>query len=585
MIRRRLATRFAWQLVAAGALLTVIAVGIVSWMLTKLTDIEISRQFAPLGISRLISNSTINDQGLIVDPILLARLKEDGGWLQSLDPQGNVLQSFNAPQDLPTHYKPGQLIDYWLRGEPFPYQLLMWIEVKKGHVFTFLYGKKVDTQQLLQIVVDNGKIVDDKLSLSDHVKDELNKLGGFVQVLDQEGVEVASWGKPKEALSAYPLHELALRAIHQERYGLGMETKYIASSGLTWMVQYPMMRSEEQAALKPFIHSEIQVMVVGIAAFLLSSMIVFILLSIWYASQFGTPILLIIGWIQRLGQGNYTDYDQVKNRAIRRKGGWKRKYRDFGEVMESIQSLSVTLQEGKNTVELTQRNREEWIAGVTHDMKTPIASIQGYAHMLEAEKYSWTREEVRHFASKMVEKTNYMDKLINDLALTYRLRSGEIPVQFSQENIGTLLTESVNRVIAHPTYEGRQVYCFIPENPIMAAVYPPWFERIVQNILANGLMHNPVDTRIDIELIQLKNKGWRIDFKDDGQGMDQQTIDRLFERYYRGTSTETVMEGSGLGMAVTKELVHVMGGRIKIETKLGKGTVISIIWDANILKN
>jgi two-component system OmpR family sensor kinase len=582
VIRRRLATRFALQLAAAGALLTVFAVVIVIWMLGKLTDIEINRNFAPLGISRLISESAVDSQGLIVDPELLQRLQEDGGWLQSLDSQGKVLQSFNAPNDLPAQYIPGQLIDYWIGNEPFPYKLGLWIQEKDGHLYTLLYGTRSSTEELLQRVINDGRLSDHNILFTERTIDLLKSIGGYVQVLDRQGKEISSWGKPEDTLSSYTLQELAMRAHNQGLYSTAMDTKYDKRTGLTWVIQYPLNRNSDQSSDVPFIHSEVQVMVIGIAAFLISSLFVFTLLSLWYAYRFGTPILLILGWIQKLGQGDYTEYARVKDKGNGKdhNGRSKRKIRIFGEIMESIHSLAATLQEGRNVVELTQRNREEWIAGVTHDMKTPIASIQGYAHMLEAEKYSWSEQEVRQFGSKIVEKTSYMDKLINDLALTYRLRSGEMPVSFVREDICTLLYESVERAAAHPAYEGRQVRYSTPSTPVIAAVYPPWFDRIVQNIVANGLRHNPPGTTIDIKLTQLSKKGWRIDFRDNGQGMDSQTLERLFDRYYRGTSTESAMEGSGLGMAVTRELVHAMGGRIEVDTKLSHGSVISIIWDA-----
>ncbi|WP_307587615.1 sensor histidine kinase [Paenibacillus wynnii] len=79
-------------------------------------------------------------------------------------------------------------------------------------------------------------------------------------------------------------------------------------------------------------------------------------------------------------------------------------------------------------------------------------------------------------------------------------------------------------------------------------------------------------------MIELPEKGWRIDFSDNGQGMDQQTIARLFDRYYRGTNTDSSIEGSGLGMAITKELVQAMGGRINVSTQMGEGTVISALF-------
>lgn len=272
----------------------------------------------------------------------------------------------------------------------------------------------------------------------------------------------------------------------------------------------------------------------------------------------------------------------MENEGRNRNGDWKQGYRIFSEVMDSIDSLATTLQAGKDAEEQTQKNREDWIAGVTHDMKTPLASIQGYAYMLDAEKYSWSAEEVRQFASTILEKTVYMNKLINDLALTYRLRNGGIPVILEEKDLCSLLSDAVLRATSHPIYEGSQVNCLTPSTPIMAAVYPQGFDRIVDNIVANGLIHNSPGTRMEIELVELPEQGWRIDFKDNGKGMDQQTIERLFDRYYRGTNTDSVIEGSGLGMAVTKELVQAMGGHIKVRSELSQGTVISITWsDSN----
>jgi two-component system OmpR family sensor kinase len=580
MIRRRFAVRFAMQLAVAGVTLVISAMIIVIWILGKFEDIQINRNFAPMGISRLISESDIDSKGLIIDSDLLQRLQEDGGWLQSLDAKGNVLQSFNTSNDLPSHYVPGQLMDYWLGNEPFPYNLGLWIQEKDGNLYTLLYGARSKTKDLLQRIIEDSHLLDHQISYSDDTLVQLNKTGGWVQVLDREGTEVASWRKPEGVSPLYTLQELALGSLNQAQYGIVMDTQYDNRTGLTWVLQYPMEGIGSQPARVPFLKSEAQVMIIGIVAFLVSAFLVFILLSFWYANRFGMPVLYILGWIQRLGKGEYNEHVRVGSEGRNHKGNWKRGYRIFSEVMDSIDSLAITLRAGKDSEEQTQKNREEWIAGVTHDMKTPLASIQGYAHMLEAEKYSWSEEEVRQFASTILEKTSYMNNLINDLALSYRLKNGVIPVTFEERDICVLLSDSVLRATSHPVYEGSRVRCLTPSTSMMSAVYPPWFDRIVDNIIANGLIHNSPGTRMDIELTELPLNGWRIDFKDNGEGMDQQTITRLFDRYYRGTNTDSAMEGSGLGMAVTKELVQAMGGRIQVNSELGQGTVISIIWDA-----
>lgn len=581
MIRRRFAIRFALQLAMTGLFLVGIAIMIVIWVLGRLEDIEINRNFAPMGISRLISDAEVDSKGLIVDSVFIRQLKADGGWLQSLDSNGNVVQSFNTPNDLPSSYIPGQLMDYWLDKETFQYKLGLWIQEKDGHYYTLLYGApKSPTKDLLQQVKNDGQIKEHQISFSYSTIVQLNKSGSWVQVLDRKGMEVASWKKPKDAVTSYTIQELAMRTHNQALYGIVMDTQYDKRKNLTWVLQSPIEKATSQPVPTPLIKTEEQVIIIGIAAFLISALLIFILLSLWYANRFGTPVLSILGWIQKLGKGDYTNI-QSENEGRNQKGDWKHEYRIFSEVMDSINALAITLQAGKDAEVQTQKNREDWIAGVTHDMKTPLASIQGYAYMLEAEKYSWSDKEVRQFASTILEKTLYMNKLINDLALTYRLKNGVIPINLEEKDLCSLLSDSVLRATSHPIYVDSQVHCITPSTPIMATIYPQGFDRIVDNIVANGLIHNSPGTKMDIELVALPENGWRIDFKDNGKGMDQQTIDRLFDRYYRGTNTDSTIEGSGLGMAVTKELVQAMGGQVKVNSKVGHGTVISIIWKGN----
>ncbi|MBB3111373.1 signal transduction histidine kinase [Paenibacillus phyllosphaerae] len=584
MVRRRLAVRFGLQLAGAGLLLVVLAAVILVWILAKFEEIEIRRNFAPTGISRLISKSQTDDNGLIADPVLLERLRQDGGWLQSLDDDGNVIQSFNAPGDLPERYVPGQLMDYWIGGEPYPYRLGLWIQEKEGVTYTLLYGSRSPTEDLLSRLIDDGKLEDGRLAFSAATLEMLGQRDGWVQVLDRNGHEIASWERPEESPTTYALQDLALQIANNDGVGTLMDTRYDQKTGYTWVYQYPMSEAQRHAMPIPGMMPEVQVMIGGLVAFLLGALLLFIVLSIWYANRFGTPLIHILGAIRRLGAGVYPELppQQPKRRkfSFRRKDSRKRRNRIFGEVFESLETLTAALRTGREAAERTQRTREEWIAGVTHDMKTPLASIQGYAHMMAAGKYSWTEEEVRKFASVILEKSEYMDKLINDLSLTYRLRSGDLPVEFEMLDVRDLLQEAVIRASGRPEYEAGKVQCSVPSTTVLSELHPPWFERIVDNLVANAFLHNPPETVLSIALTHgADGQSWRIDFADNGKGMDEETLERLFDRYYRGLNTESGAEGSGLGMAVAKELVQAMGGRIEAHSELGQGTVVSLIWD------
>lgn len=281
MIRRRFAIRFAMQLAVTGLFLIAIAIMIVIWVLGRLEDIEINRNFAPMGISRLISEAEVDSKGLIVDSVFIKQLKADGGWLQSLDAKGNVVQSFNAPDGLPSSYIPGQLMDYWLGKEPYPYKLGLWIQEKDGHYYTLLYGApQSPTKELLQQIINDGNIQEHRITFSYNTIVQLNKLGSWVQVLDNKGMVVASWEKPKDAVTSYTIQELAMRAHNQALYGIVMDTQYDKKKELTWVLQYPLERAASQTAPVPYFKTEAQVIIIGITTFLISAFLIFILLSL-----------------------------------------------------------------------------------------------------------------------------------------------------------------------------------------------------------------------------------------------------------------------------------------------------------------
>ncbi|MGM1020354.1 MAG: sensor histidine kinase [Bacillota bacterium] len=121
---------------------------------------------------------------------------------------------------------------------------------------------------------------------------------------------------------------------------------------------------------------------------------------------------------------------------------------------------------------------------------------------------------------------------------------------------------------------------------VTVRLYTPWLERIINNLVANALLHNPPDTVLIVSVIPGEGgKGLTIQFADNGTGMDENTVNRLFERYYRGTATSAALNGTGLGMAISKGLIEAMGGQITVETTLGNGTVIRLIWEEAVAGN
>lgn len=581
-MKRRLALRFTGQLAIMGIVVLLVAAVCVIGVLHQLTELSFSRDFASVGLERLAESSELGPDGIRFDPKLLERVKQNNGWLQSMNESGQVEQSYNTPNDVPKHYAPGELVDYWVKKKAFPYDLYLWIHEKGGKWHTLIYGVPNELEPLLNRVVANASLSPEgELELPAAVADKITALAGYVQLLDTQGMELASYNKPNNIISYYTIQELALRTMYAERYGYKLSSMYDRDSGKTWIVALPSYAGTGNGT-NGLPSPEIKVLLIGILSMITALIIVLIVQSLWNAHRFGAPMLHMLNWLNSLGKAVYKE--PADRRGIARSrtesGGWRSRYRVFADVMNSIHKLSDTLRRDE---ELRMRNnslREEWITGITHDLKTPLSTLKGYAHMLSEERYEWRADQVRAFSGIMLEQSAHMDKLITDLALAYRLSAEVSPPKGDRLELNGWLREVLDRAADHPAFDKSSIRFRPAESEIVGFLHAPWLERVIINLTVNALLHNPPGTLLTVSVRSENNgKGMSIQFSDNGNGMDAYTADKLFERYYRGTDTASATDGSGLGMAISKGLVEALGGRIQVETSLGEGTTISLIWD------
>jgi len=590
-MKRRLAARFIIQLVVAGLIALLAAALCTIWILDRFADINVSKNFAEAGLEQLVESSELGEDGIKFAPSLLEQVKKKGGWLQTLDETGQVAFSYNAPADVPKHYAPGELMDYWYKRKDFPYDLMLWIREKNDRKYTVLYGFQDDYYQLLKQTVKEGHLSDDgQLLLPQKVKSRVTALNGYIQLINAQGEELASYNKPDHAASHYSFQDLALRTVYNERYGYHLMSNYITETGQTWVILFPNYSggSDGKQALIP---DEARTLIIGIGSMVVVLIMMLVLLSLWHAHRFMAPVLHMLRWLNFLGKGTYAEPVNRSGIAYSRKrsGGWRSRYKIFSEVLESIQGLSVKLQEDQELRSQNRQLREEWITGITHDLKTPLSSIKGYAHMLAEPEYEWSPEEVRHFSQIMLDKSTHMDTLINDLGLTYRLNAGVQPPQGELIELNTWLARTLELLATNPAF-GKDRIVFCPAAaPLHVILHPPWLERVVSNLVANAMLHNPPQTVLTVSAMLQPHRERETElvlaFSDNGSGMNEQTAEKLFDRYFRGSDTSTTTEGSGLGMAISKGLVEAMHGEITLETSPGKGTTIRLSWPLRLIQD
>lgn len=304
--------------------------------------------------------------------------------------------------------------------------------------------------------------------------------------------------------------------------------------------------------------------------FLLAALII-----LTFLTMFILPVIHIISWIQELSKGVYQEPNPMASLA-----GRKTIYSIcitylYKEVLMQMQILTDRLKETEAAQTALEQNRRQWLSGITHDLKTPLSYLQGYASMIAAEQYHWSESQIKDFGKKMEEKSMHIKTLIDDLNLSFQSDSGKITAQKTK----TELVEFLQNLVLDTANSPRCTdYLFSYEPDISSAYLNAdhiLLQRAFQNILMNAVIHNPPQTEITVSLKRLSD-AFLITISDNGNGMDRETQKNLFESYYRGLPTDLPTEGSGLGMAIAKQFIELHSGRIKVESKSGQGTSIAI---------
>lgn len=230
----------------------------------------------------------------------------------------------------------------------------------------------------------------------------------------------------------------------------------------------------------------------------------------------------------------------------------------YKTVFENLNELSDTLQSNEAERRKLEKMREEWITNITHDIKTPLSSIKGYSELLQ--DYELDANEKNRYVDIILNKSVYIEHLIDDLNLTYKLKSNVFLLKKAEANLVDIIRESLIQIFNHPLYEETNLDFSTETEQILFNCDKTLIQRALMNLIYNAIVHNPPDTFIQVFIGQEKEtiKVW---IEDNGNGIEEGELEDLFSRYYRGTNTG-----------------EAHGGKIFVDSKLGEGTIITLIF-------
>ena len=377
----------------------------------------------------------------------------------------------------------------------------------------------------------------------------------WIQVIDETGQEVFIYNKPGSYPTSYTASELLV--LYESAYEDG-NTVFVNSfedSSETWnyIIGFPYAigkymlyyNGENVGRLSPLVS-----MIVFLA---LGALILFILVYGFWLSR---HLWVITGGIGDISQRTY---EPLKESGT------------FSNIYTALNKMDIEIRNSDKIKRDTDRVRREWVANITHDLKTPLSPVKGYAELL-ADDSAVEPDTVRKYGSIILKNVNHAEKLMNDLKLTYQLESGAIPHNPQEVRLIRFLKELVIDIVNDPAFGGRNIEFESDMPELVTSLDSDLFRRAIGNLVINALVHNAHDTKVTIVVLSEQKDEVSISVRDNGRGMSVEEQTELFTRYYRGTSTGERPEGSGLGLAIAKQIVTLHGGDISIKSKPGEGT-------------
>lgn len=396
------------------------------------------------------------------------------------------------------------------------------------------------------------------LQIEDIGLERLDEYDLWLQVIDETGQEVFSHNKPENFPAKYTASELMAFSTSDYEDGNTVFVSSFEENGQTWnyLIGFPYdvgkymlyYNGEVIGRLKP-------VFTLSLFGVIFAGSALFLIYGIWLTRQTG-KIAKGIGNISR----------RVYN-TIPEKG-------TFGSVYMALNKMNEEIRHSDQIKEETDRVRREWITNITHDLKTPLSPVKGYAELL-ADGTDVDTKTAQEYGTIILKNVDYAEKLMNDLKLTYQLESGAFPFRPQPVRLVRYLKELVIDIANDPAFSDRDIEfaCDLPEFTV--SIDPDLFHRAISNLVINALVHNPPTTKVIVSVLKEKQNIY-ISVRDNGIGISETEQAELFTRYYRGTNTKEKTEGSGLGLAIAKQIIVLHGGEIAVKSKIGKGTEFSI---------
>ena len=237
--------------------------------------------------------------------------------------------------------------------------------------------------------------------------------------------------------------------------------------------------------------------------------------------------------------------------------------------VEEINDLAITLNKAKESIKKTDEIRQELMANVSHDLKTPLTMIKAYAEMVRDLTYK-NKEKREDNLNTIISEADRLNLLVNDILDLTKLETKELVLDYEEFDLNEFLKEIVK---TYDIYK-EDGYTITYKKIKNAKVYADKkrIKQVVYNLINNAINYTGEDKKVDIKVIKIKD-GYKVEVKDTGKGIDEKDINYIWDKYYKSDKTHSRLYlGSGIGLSIVKNILIKHNFNYGVNSIKNKGT-------------
>lgn len=240
------------------------------------------------------------------------------------------------------------------------------------------------------------------------------------------------------------------------------------------------------------------------------------------------------------------------------------------EVKELAETLNVLACE----LEKSEKKQRQFIADVSHELKTPLTSIRGFVEGI-LDKVITSEEDVTKYLTIVVDEVKRLTRLVNDLLEMSKLDSGEYRLVLEPVSLPPLIANTVEKVLPQARQQEININVDVPERGFVVIGDKDRIQQILLNLLYNALTHTPHGGEISLSLTESKGYA-KTSIRNTGEGIPENELPLIWDRFYKVDKARTRSRGgTGLGLSIVKQLVELQNGKVEASSEKGKGATFS----------